>query len=139
MSKFVKEDIAKVAMKAVATGAIAGVASLYILKRKDAVEIFGFELHHALADSFIIAFSSLTGDLLGGYAIPYIESKFSKSSAMQNWTRMGLPAILTALTYQAGTMMLDTGSGKQEVMQNLLLSFTSKIIADKAVDTAYST
>ena len=73
--------------RAIATGAVSGGTSYFVLKRNDVVDIFGTELPHYTADALLLM-SSVTGDILSSY-VPFTEQKMGLSPAIQNFAING--------------------------------------------------
>lgn len=69
-----------IAMRAIASGALAAGVSYYLLDKRSAVQVFGYNFPEWQADAVIMVFASATGDLLGGYALPAIARSFSLGS-----------------------------------------------------------
>jgi hypothetical protein len=119
-------------VKALACGAIGGVASLYLLKRRAAVDLFGMDLPEWQADGVLLAVSSVSSDLIGCYAVPYVERQIVGNQTLEKVLKYGLPPALTAGTFvlakQYGTDTYNTTGSE------VLLSATTKLVVDGSVE-----
>jgi hypothetical protein len=136
-AKQVALDISKVAAKAVVSGAIAGGVSWAVLGRKDVVDFYGIEMKHAVADFCLVALSSLTGDIIGYYALPWLEEKMFKSAGAKDWLRMLAPPAITGIVYYGAKKYTISPEQEQEMAKDVLLGLGAKWSGDKLVDKFY--
>jgi hypothetical protein len=92
----VGESIEKTAIKSILCGTVlygAGI-SYYLLKRNSAVELVGMEMREWVLDGVLLAVESITGDLIGSYAVPYLEQKFVGNDRLEAFIKYGAPPMI---------------------------------------------
>jgi predicted aconitase len=129
-------DTAKILLKGGVAGAIAGGASYFLMKRRDAVEILGMEMPQFAADLVLVALGSITGRVVGQQIGPWVESKLGASDNMKHWTRMAIPPITTGVVY-AGVVTLVEVPDNNEYAKNIMLGAVSDVLSDRLIDSLY--
>lgn len=118
----------RTAVEAVLCGILGASASYFLLKRKNAVELFGMDLPEWQTDGLLLAVESATGTVIGGYAIPYLEEKVVGNERLEKILSMGLPpAIVAGQHVLVKKYATDSNQG---VGSEVLLSAGSKMTAD---------
>jgi len=142
------KPVAEVASRAIATGVVGGGLSYAVLKRSDYVDIVGIDLPHYAADGILLIASSLAGDTLGTYILPWTEMKLGLNSSIQSFINVAVPPELCGGVLalgkglivdvrsedkMKGTAMILLGSN----IVDLLLGVGSKLAADKIIDVVW--
>jgi hypothetical protein len=127
-------DISKVLAKGAVSGVLAGGISWKVLDRNDKVDLYGFEMNRAFADVILVALSSVVGDALGVYAIPFAEDKIVKSASAREWLKMIAPPAIAGLTYYGTNRMAISPAEEESLVTDVLLAIGTKLAGDKVVD-----
>ena len=136
MSHPIVQNTEKTIAKAVWAGGIGTGASYFLLKRNDAISLFGMNISEYIADGLLIAASSVTGDLLGAYALPYAEKMVVNSPKLESMTKYAIPPALAGLQH---VVIKKYGTDSdQSIGSEIALSVGSKLVADGIVDAYMS-
>jgi hypothetical protein len=127
----VGESMEKTAIKAVACGTIGSGISYFLLKRKSAAELFGMEMQEWALDGVLLAVESVTGDLLGSYAVPYLERQFVGNDKLEAFIKWGLPPTIVGAQHVLVKKYFTDSSAT--TASELLLSAGVKLVVDGAV------
>jgi hypothetical protein len=121
-------------MRGLAAGAVGGAVSFGVLKRTDLVDLFGIEMPNWGSDLILIAASSATGEVVGGWALPMVEKWTGTSGSLANFVNMSLDPLLAGTMYTFGKEMAVAPSRPDERMKNFGLGLFSKLAGDKLMD-----
>jgi hypothetical protein len=117
-------------VSAIACGTVGAAVSYFLLKRKSAVDLLGTDLAEWQADGLLLAVGSVTGDLIGAYAVPYVEKQVVGNDALRQFLDYGLPpSIMGAQHYVIKKYGTDSN---QTPGSELLLAAGTKFVVDRA-------
>ena len=89
-------NIEKSGSEAIASAAIGWSLSKFYLERdNEQVLLFNMSYNKAVSDGILIGLSSITGDLVGEYALPYLSHMAINSPMLEHVLQKGLSPILT--------------------------------------------
>jgi len=127
----VTSNITMLATRAIATGAVGGGISYFVLKRNDVVDIFGTELPHYAADALLLIASSAAGNILSSYVLPFTEQKMGLSPAIQNFVNVSVAPALCGGVSAFGKVALVSPSSEDSKLTDFLLGAGSKLAGDR--------
>ena len=83
-------------------------------------------------DAGLLAVESITGDLVGAYAVPYLEHKFVGNQNLEKFIQWGMPPALVA--GQHALIKKTMTDSNQPVTTDQVLGASVKFVADSAVN-----
>lgn len=112
----------------VISGVVGGAASYLLMGRTDNVRVFGMQAPEALVDGALCAVGSMTGDIGGKYAMPWMEKQMNLPKAIQTGTALVVPATVSGGVVAMGKSY-GTNAGNEN-SKEFMLGFGSKLVTD---------
>lgn len=113
-------------IESVATGAVGGVISKFVLNRNGTEYIFGFGMPEWQIDTLLLVAESAFADIVGEWAIPTVEQHLIGNEGLANALKQAVPPGFTGL-WHAGAKIYAVNPYSQSITHEFLLGAGSKL------------
>lgn len=141
-------SIMTIAARALMVGLTTTGLSWVVLKREDAVQLFGMSMRHVTLDVVLMTLGSIVNDTISSWAIPALENLFNEDRTDVrkfinfNTTSVGTAGFMVlgkslSTAYSSKTYAASSGAAKR--LGDFMLGYTIKASSDYLLDTLPST